>query len=125
MRIYGANTSDDNKKEPKKVKASFQGALSVGVDAITNTVIVSAQDEWMESIEHMIQTLDQQAEPYAPTVAVHMTSGAINTEALQAALAKALGQPASASPEGGQRPQDQQQQQPGQEANPQAGSSNE
>ena len=84
-RVYG---SDDDKK-PKKIKASFAGAISVGVDPISNTVIVSAQEEWMSSIAEMISYLDREAAPYSPTVEVINTK--VDVQALQAALSRALG----------------------------------
>ncbi len=87
-RIFGSSDGDD--KKPKKVKASFAGALSVGVDARSNTLIVSAQEEWLPSIAEMIRFLDDQAEPVRPTVQVINTQ--VSASALQAALSRALGE---------------------------------
>ena len=87
-RIFGSSDGED--KKPKKVKASFAGALSVGVDARSNTLIVSAQEEWLPSIAEMIQFLDEQAEPVRPAVEVVNTR--VSPSALQAALSRALGE---------------------------------
>ena len=87
-RIFGSSDGDD--KKPKKVKASFAGALSVGVDTRSNTLIVSAQEEWLPSIAEMIRFLDEQAEPVRPTVQVINTQ--VSASALQAALSRALGE---------------------------------
>jgi type II secretory pathway component GspD/PulD (secretin) len=86
-RVYGS--SDENKK-PKKIRASFAGALSVGVDKVSNTVIVSAQEEWIPSISEMIEYLDVEAEPHKPTIEVVHTK--IDAEILQSALAGTFGQ---------------------------------
>ncbi len=77
-RFFGPSTSDE-KEKPTKVKASFQGALSVGVDSISNSVIVSAQEEWMPSIEQMIEFMDQNAMPNTSMV-VAQTSAGTNAE---------------------------------------------
>ena len=86
-RIYGGSSNANNK--PTKVKASFAGALSVGVNKAANTVIVSVQEGWMPSIEEMIEYLDENART---TTTVHQVSGRISSTTLKAALA-ALGQP--------------------------------
>jgi type II secretory pathway component GspD/PulD (secretin) len=90
-RVYGS-VSDDEKK-PTKVKASFAGAISVGVDETTNTVIVSAQEEWMPSIAEMIRFLDTEAAPFRDTVQVVNTH--LSGKSLQAALARVMGSEAS------------------------------
>lgn len=113
-RIYGSSDTD---KKPKKVKASFAGALSVGVDEISNSVIVSAQEEWMSSIEEMIKYLDKEALPNIPTVEVISTR--VDPGALQAALSKALGTSGDKPDAAKQRPE-QPPRQEGKDAIPQA-----
>jgi type II secretory pathway component GspD/PulD (secretin) len=54
----------DKDEKPTKTKVSFAGALSIGIDEISNTLIVSAQEEWMPAITDIIQTLDQPAVDY-------------------------------------------------------------
>lgn len=90
-RIYGSGLNDDKDKKPTTVKTSFEGALSVGVDAISNTIIVSAQEEWMPAISQMIEYLDEKAKPDTDVV-VHRVQGPVNSAALQAALADILGE---------------------------------
>ena len=91
IRIYGSQ--NDKEKKPTKVKAAFDGAISVGVDELTNTIIVSAQEEWMPSIANMILALDEKAKPNT-TVHVHKVVGAtVSAKSLQSALSKALGRP--------------------------------
>jgi type II secretory pathway component GspD/PulD (secretin) len=92
-RVYGS--SEDGDKKPTKVKASFAGALSVGVNQAANTVIVSAQEEWMSSIAEMIAYLDRNAET---ATVVHQVDGRISSSSLKTALA-ILGRPqANAAP---------------------------
>ncbi len=88
-RISGS--TDDNSKKTK-VKASFEGALSVGVDPVSNTVIVSAQEEWMPSIARMIEYLDENARPDR-TVAVQRVATSTSASSLQETLAKLFTEP--------------------------------
>ena len=113
-RVYGSSGDGEDKK-PTKVKASFAGALSVGVDSVSNTIIVSAQEEWMASITEMVEYLDREAEPYRPATQVMHTT--VNAKSLQKALMEAFG-PAKENPQ--QQGQPQQGQVPGQQpvANP-------
>ncbi|MHB8861601.1 MAG: secretin N-terminal domain-containing protein [Pirellulaceae bacterium] len=82
-RIIGSSTSDEQK--PTKVRASFEGALSVGVDKIANAVIVSAQEEWMPTISQMIEFLDRGAMPQT-MVTIHKVPGNIDSTILHQAL---------------------------------------
>ncbi|MEM7312179.1 MAG: secretin N-terminal domain-containing protein [Planctomycetota bacterium] len=88
IRVYGGS-KDDKDKKGTKVKASFAGALSMGIDSVSNTLIVSAQEEWMNSIAEMIEFLDQEAKPYVPAVQVVNTN--IDARIIQEALARAFG----------------------------------
>jgi type II secretory pathway component GspD/PulD (secretin) len=89
-RILGGGSDDDAKTT--KVRASFEGALSVGVDKVANAVVVSAQEEWMPTIAQMIEFLDEGAAPQT-TVAVHRIPGHMNASALRKTLQDVLGQP--------------------------------
>lgn len=83
---------DDNGKKPTPVKVGFQGALSVGVDEISNTIIISVQEELFDSVLQIVNSLDEAARPQT-TVAVHSLDSSISPESLQKALAEALGTP--------------------------------
>jgi type II secretory pathway component GspD/PulD (secretin) len=81
-----SGVGEEDKSKQTKVKASFEGALSVGVDEISNTIIVSAQEEWMPSIARMIEYLDENASPTTTTSVVSLgphSSHAAIREALQ------------------------------------------
>jgi type II secretory pathway component GspD/PulD (secretin) len=94
IRVFGS--VEDTEKKPTKVKASFAGALSVGIDEVSNTVIISAQEEWMPSISEMIRYLDVAAEPYENAVQVVHTN--VSGKALQAALSRVVGGATETSP---------------------------
>lgn len=69
---------------------SFKGKLSLGVDMIGNTILVSAEGEpLLELVAEMIDQLDDAARPQGEVQIVEL-SGGINGDRLQAAL-KALG----------------------------------
>lgn len=88
----GSGNDNDGDKKPTPVKVGFQGALSVGVDEISNTIIISVQEELFESVLMIVQSLDEAAKPQT-TVAVHSVGKGMSAEALQKALADALGKP--------------------------------
>ena len=87
-RIYGEG--DEGNDKGTKVKASFEGSLSVGVDQASNTLIVSAQEEWMPSIAEMIEYLDEQSRPEV-RVGVYDIDGQISPKTLRSALTQVLG----------------------------------
>ena len=78
-RIFYNGGSDDEK--PTKVRASFEGALSVGVHEPSNPVIVSTQEEWMPTIADMIEFLDESDLPRT-SVSVVQVSPHINATSL-------------------------------------------
>ncbi len=87
---YSFGGGGDNKSSP--VKMSFQGALSIGVDQVSNTLIVSAEEQIFDSIKQMITALDEQARSET-VVQVHQLTGSLNAEELQNALQTALSTP--------------------------------
>lgn len=91
---YGPETGsgDDDKRKPTPVKVGFQGALSVGVDEISNTIIISVQEELFDSVLQIVRSLDEAARPQT-TVAVHSVDSTMSAQALQKALSEALGTP--------------------------------
>lgn len=70
----------------------FEGALSIGVDEVSNTLIVSARAEILDSIKETVEILDQAAIPET-IVHVHEIDGLMSAQTMQQALAKALAQP--------------------------------
>ncbi|WP_197529186.1 secretin N-terminal domain-containing protein [Aeoliella mucimassa] len=110
---YGQGTGDsDDGKKPTPVKVGFQGALSIGVDEISNIIIISVQEELFESVLQIVQSLDEAASPQT-TVAVHSLHSGISPEALKKALSEALGDPWVGGKPEKQRTEGDQQQHPG------------
>ena len=62
--VFGRSSNNDDKKdEPKDQPIRFKGLLSIGVDEISNTIVVSAASGLMEDISHLIESLDEAAKP--------------------------------------------------------------
>jgi hypothetical protein len=112
VRIYDYGSGDDEKK-PTPMKVSFEGALSLGVDDVSNTIIISAQEELIAGIVKIAEYLDRQAMP-KNTVAVHRVRN-VDAGALHGVLAKTLVDPWT----GGKRPQVQGEQPPPQQGDQQ------
>lgn len=89
---YGQPKSDGSSKRPSPVKIGFEGALSVGVDEVSNMLIVSVQEELFDSVIRMVEQLDEEARPKT-TVEVHKVASHVSPKALQKALTEALGTP--------------------------------
>ncbi len=111
--IYG--NSDDSEKEPE-APIKFKGLLSLGVDEISNTVIVSSQEGLLENIGEMVDALDNAARPTQSAVQVLRVNRGIGASELQSRLQKILTRPQPPQPQPGQ--QQPQPGQPGQPMNP-------
>jgi type II secretory pathway component GspD/PulD (secretin) len=122
----GDQAGDDG-KEAKRASSSsvtnggmnfnFSGRLSLGVDAITNSVIVSAQgNDLLDLICEMVDDLDQLAAPSGSTTVMQLGGGTSSEAMIQAV--KAMMQ--SQSPQQGQPNQQQANQQANQQGNQQA-----
>jgi hypothetical protein len=58
--IYGGQNND----EPERTQIRFKGKLSLGVDAVTNTLLISCEGEsLMANVTAMVKTLDTAAQP--------------------------------------------------------------
>ncbi|HTI51123.1 MAG TPA: secretin N-terminal domain-containing protein, partial [Planctomycetaceae bacterium] len=66
--IYGGGGGGDDKKPETPVK--FKGALSIGVDELSNTLIVSAGGGLLENVEDTIRALDEAALATVPRLKV-------------------------------------------------------
>jgi hypothetical protein len=60
---YGSGGGSEGSRRPTPMKVGFEGALSVGVDDISNTLLISVQEELHDSVVAMVQKLDQDAAP--------------------------------------------------------------
>ncbi|MEX2288429.1 MAG: secretin N-terminal domain-containing protein [Planctomycetaceae bacterium] len=98
----------------RKTPVRFKGLLSVGIDDLSNTLIVSAPDWLMKDVEQMIDHLDAAARP-SSTVQVLQVDRRINSAMLQKKLAEVFGKRAAPG-QGQEKPGEQKGQQPGQNA---------
>lgn len=89
-RFYGGGDDGDKKSSP--VKVAFEGALSIGIDEISNTLLISAEETVFEKVKELITELDQRAMPKT-VVQVRQVRGSIQGKDLKAALAAALSKP--------------------------------
>lgn len=94
----GQNTyifGDSGGSSDRRTKVSFKGKLSIGVDDVSNTLIVSTEGQnLMENVKQMIEALDVAAIP-TTDVQVVTLKGNMNPDSVRAALAKILGQTSS------------------------------
>ncbi|MDA1050276.1 MAG: hypothetical protein O3C40_07325 [Planctomycetota bacterium] len=86
--IFNDGESDD---KPDRTHLSFKGKLSIGIDEVSNVLLVSAEGEQlMKSVEVMIETLDKAARPVS-TVSVVQLGGNLNAQKVREVLAGLLG----------------------------------
>jgi len=85
-----------------RTSARFEGKLSIGIDDVSNTLLVSAEGEnLMSVIAGMITALDEAAIPVSEIRVVTLrkdTDGSRLREALSKILGNAAGAPANATP---------------------------
>ena len=100
---YIFNDGETNDK-PDRTHLTFKGKLSIGIDEVSNTLLVSAEGEQlMKSLETMITTLDEAARPVT-TVSVVKLGGNLNAEKVRAVLAGLLGDKQTTAPPPGENP---------------------
>jgi type II secretory pathway component GspD/PulD (secretin) len=111
--IFGEGGSENE----RRTQVNFKGKLSIGVDEVSNTLLVSTEGQnLMENVSKMIEALDKAALP-ANEVRVVTLQGGTNAQHVREVLARILGQtsgsgepPAAAPnhPHAGQQPAGQQ-----------------
>ncbi|HEX6960631.1 MAG TPA: secretin N-terminal domain-containing protein [Lacipirellula sp.] len=82
--------SSSQKSAP--VKMSFEGALSIGVDEVSNSLIISADEQIWNNVKDLAVSLDERAR-HDTVVEVHQLSSAVDPQELQDALSDVLSQP--------------------------------
>ena len=77
--------------EGKPTEVKFKGKLSIGIDELSNTLVVSTEGEnLMTNVERLIESLDNAARPSLSTVRVLQTRGSMDSKDVRKALARAL-----------------------------------
>src|SRR3972149_3113270 len=100
--------SSDNKRSEQKAP-KFKGLLSIGVDDLSNSVVVSAPNFLFEQVVKMIKELDQAAAPTSTIKVVKLGQGVSGLRAQQV-LSGLLGEKEGANIQGQNRQQQQEQQ---------------
>jgi type II secretory pathway component GspD/PulD (secretin) len=88
---YSDGSSGGNQRQ-SPVKVGFEGALSIGVDDISNTLLISVQEELYASVVGMVERLDTEAASDT-VVRVHRVNGNVAAAALRETINGAVGQP--------------------------------
>jgi type II secretory pathway component GspD/PulD (secretin) len=110
---YIFNEGGDASNEKERTRVTFKGKLSIGVDELTNTLLVSTEGEiLMRNVTEMVKGLDEAARPLS-SVSVIKLNGTTNSAKVREVLSRMLTEPkpAQKKPDGQQQPQQQQQQQ--------------
>lgn len=89
--VFGKPLLDEDGKETSAY-IKFDGMLSVGVDAVSNSLIVSAREEVLESVKETVKLLDVAAKPDT-MIHIHRVGGTLSAEKMQEALKSSLSQP--------------------------------
>lgn len=105
--IYGSGEDDKDKGKEPEAPIKFKGLVSMGVDELSNTVIVSAQEGLLANIGEMIEALDDAARPTHTTVQVIRVDRHVEAAGLHERLAKILTKPQTSQPQPGQMNQNQ------------------
>ena len=90
-RVYNYNYGYSGSGESEHKVPKFQGLLSIGVDELTQTLIVQAPKFVMTPVAQMIEELDNAAKPLS-TVKVVTVGPGVSSEQVQVALKKLLGE---------------------------------
>lgn len=111
--VYGNRQNNDDKDSNPAQPIKFKGLLSVGIDEVSNTIVVSAAEGLLADIRDLIHNLDQAARP-TKTVQVLQVQN-ISPGVIQQRLERTFGEaPVVRSSETGQRSRNK----PPQDANP-------
>ena len=107
--VYGGGGgSDDKSGKSQETPVKFKGLISLGVDEVSNTIIISAPEGMMENLTALIERLEKAARPTNTVQVVQVNSRQVNSAELQKRLAKIFKVPRP--PQQKQNPQQQQQQ---------------
>lgn len=80
----------DKKGSEPPAPVRFKGALSIGVDEVSNSLIISSTESLLANIRMMVQTLDRAAVPKTPRLQVLSIDRNIPVDVVQEKLAKLL-----------------------------------
>ncbi|MBW3598846.1 MAG: hypothetical protein KY475_16420 [Planctomycetes bacterium] len=118
--ITNIGFGQEEEQRDRRTQVTFKGKISIGVDEMTNTLLVSTEGEaLMRNIQEMIEHLDQAAQPRTTVEVLHV--GNMGGSAMQKALAEIFKEQTLSTgnqqPQSGRQPGAQQPQQPAQPRN--------
>ena len=88
---YIFNEGGGESQERERTQVSFKGKLSIGVDAVTNTLLVSTEGETLlKNVSDMIKNLDEAAKPLS-TVQIIPLDGSVNADRIRKVLNSMVG----------------------------------
>ncbi|NLY01194.1 MAG: hypothetical protein GXY83_34315 [Rhodopirellula sp.] len=82
---FGNEQDRDLERKPR-----FKGYLSLGVDEVSNALVVSAPEFLFRDISRLVEELDEAARPAADAIYVHRLSGGVDRNDLRRRLSKIL-----------------------------------
>lgn len=88
---YNRGNESKDEKPPQEPPIRFKGLISLGVDEISNSLIVSTSEGMMGFMEQTIKELDDAARPMSPKVEVVKLNPDLDIAALQEKLNKIFG----------------------------------
>jgi len=91
--IYGGG-GDGDEKGSNEPPIKFKGLLSIGIDELSNNLIISASEGLLENISALVETLDEAARPTSSVQVVKVHSR-LNSALLQKRLHKIFGKKAA------------------------------
>ena len=100
MYIYDVDEGEGSEQK----KPRFQGDLSIGIDEVSNTLVISAQVYLFDAVTKLVEQLDEAAKPTTTTVTVLKVSPGLTAEKVHRALADVFGQGNSGRKPGGKKP---------------------
>ncbi len=109
---FGNDQNKDPTKDPKQ-PVKYKGLLSVGVDEISNSVIISAGEELLAEIEQMVRDLDEAAHPHINIQVLQVKN--LDTSIVKERLDKSFAPTLRKSETGHRKPQNPPPQQPPQQ----------
>ena len=101
--VYSTDSSDGERMP------TFKGLLSIGVDDLSNTLVISSPMFLIDDVLKIVEALDEAAAPTMPTVRAMQIGEGVSAAQVQEVLSKILGGKSSrskpaAGPQGPERP---------------------
>ena len=87
--IYGGGGTEDGEASQEQ-RIKFKGQLSIGVDSVSNTLIVSAGGGLLDNVAQIVEALDKAAKPNSAVQVIQIDSR-VNPRLLQQKLYKLFG----------------------------------